>query len=234
MQRCHGAPKTLASPLQPGVGIGDASVGLLDAPPAGPAPSAARLQKRREVAALAQLGGSATRSHRRACPTAAADIRCATSPDPRCAHRAQRRSARRPRPPSAPGQNHTNASRTTSACPSSRTPRTTSPNVILSTPATSGASYSSNRGTSDDHERRGGRTYNDPSDAVLHHLHHATGRDPANRSSRRASAASRETPSPPPHRGLQHGMTAGGRGGIRAPTPASLKLTPKLSQRTEQ
>ena len=60
MQRCHGAPKTLASPLQPGVGIGDASVGLLDAPPAGPAPSAARLQKRREVAALAQLGGSAT------------------------------------------------------------------------------------------------------------------------------------------------------------------------------
>src|SRR4029453_18902628 len=65
-------------------------------------------------------------------------------------------------------------------CPSSRTPRTTSSNVILSTPATSGASYSSNRGTSDDHERRGGRTYH-PSDADLHH---AMGRDPRFRAKR--------------------------------------------------
>jgi hypothetical protein len=62
-------------------------------------------------------------------------------------------------------------SRITSPCSSRSTRRTTSSIVILSAPAIAGL-LPSNREKSDDHERRGGRTYIAdnviPSDAVLH------------------------------------------------------------------
>jgi hypothetical protein len=61
--------------------------------------------------------------------------------------------------------------RITSPCSSPSTCRTTSSIVILSRPAIAGL-LSSNPEKSDDHERRGGRTYiavnDDPSDALLH------------------------------------------------------------------
>ena len=102
--------------------------------------------------------GSATRSPPPGCPSAAADSRCDASRGPRCAHRARRRSARRPRPPSTPARPPRTDSRITSACSSRSTCLTTSSIVILSRPAIAGL-LSSNRENSDDHERRGGRTY---------------------------------------------------------------------------
>jgi hypothetical protein len=91
---------------------------------------------------------------------------------PRCAPRAQPRSARRPRPPSTAGP----ATRPTRAtCRRARRPApslTTSSIAILSPPAIAGASLSSTREKSDEHEHRGGRNYVRvdamPSDPLVH------------------------------------------------------------------
>jgi hypothetical protein len=54
---------------------------------------------------------------------------------------------------------HLTDSRNTSACSSTSTFLTTSSIAILSAPAIAGASLSSNREKSDEHEHRGGRNY---------------------------------------------------------------------------
>jgi hypothetical protein len=67
---------------------------------------------------------------------------------------------------------HRTDSRSTSACSSTSTFLTTSSIAILSAPAIAGASLSSNREKSDEHEHRGGRNYirvnTFPSDPLLH------------------------------------------------------------------
>ena len=67
---------------------------------------------------------------------------------------------------------HCTDSRNTSACSSTSTFLTTSSIAILSPPAIAGASLSSNREKSDEHEHRGGRNYVRvdviPSDPLLH------------------------------------------------------------------
>jgi hypothetical protein len=57
------------------------------------------------------------------------------------------------------GASHSTDSRSTSACSSTSTFLTTSSIAILSAPAIAGASLSSNREKSDEHEHRGGRNH---------------------------------------------------------------------------
>jgi hypothetical protein len=109
-----------------------AHIGLLDHRQQCLLRAAARLQDAREIAALTGSWESAARSHRRACPTAAADSRCDASRDPAAdAHHAR---------PDQLGHlelhqlrgDRLDGSRITSACSSSSTFLTTSSIVILS------------------------------------------------------------------------------------------------------